>query len=281
MSTQNGTQNDAYNTPSKPTSNGASGGRNQKDRRYTDTFYDQHRNSVRFPNGRPWCGQREIAANRDAVPLPHDGFIGSLTPGAYIEDDGGIVDRVATFGSIWNAPWTPIEKFFRFNYQRKTIQFDYARMRMEEQQGLDVYYEAAALMGGALNIRVDYGIVPHFQITAKIGRPSKMLAVADAAMAGDPWLLGFKDEVNPLLANILGYTERGLKRVTSFVPEAASPLITPAEVIATPQDELLKRLAELEAQLASMTAEKQKKSDQMANARAARKTAKPAEVATV
>ena len=53
------------NTPSKPQNTGASSGRNQKDRRYTDTFFDQHRFAGRFPMGRPWSGVREIAANRD------------------------------------------------------------------------------------------------------------------------------------------------------------------------------------------------------------------------
>ena len=272
------------NTPSKPQNTGASSGRNQKDRRYTDTFFDQHRFAGRFPMGRPWSGVREIAANRDSVPVPHDGFVGALQPGEYVQDEQGNVDRGATFASVWQAPWVPLEKYWRFNYTRKTIAFDYAKMRMEEQASIETYYEAAALLGAELNIRVDYGVMPHFQITAKLGRPSRMVAIAEAAMAGDPWLLGFKDEVNPQLADILGYTTRGLKRVTSFVP-AGTPIISPDEVLATPQDELLQRLNELQAQVDAMNAEKeaqrQRKVDAMAKAREAKgaKASEPAEVA--
>lgn len=256
------------NIPSKPVSTGASTGRNQKDRRYIDTFHDVHRHPVRFPFGRPWSGVREIAANRDAVPVPHDGFVATLSPGEHVQDEHGNCDRGATFASVWSAPWVPLEKYWKFNYPRKLISFDYAKMRMEESQALDVYYEAAALLGAELNIRVDYGVIPHFQITAKIGRPSKMLAIAEAAMAGDPWLLGFKDEVNLDLANILGYTERGLRRVTSYVPP--EPIITPAEVVATPQNELLKRLEALEAENAALKEKKAKHGEQLAKARAAR-----------
>lgn len=72
-------------TPSKPASPDASGDRNQKDRRYNDTFWDEYIHPTRFPRGRPWCGPREIAANRDMVPPPEDGFcIGDLMQGEYV-----------------------------------------------------------------------------------------------------------------------------------------------------------------------------------------------------
>lgn len=274
-----GTLQDAYNQPSKQTDMGASTGRNQKDRRYPDTFFDMHRHSQRFPKGRPWTGQREIAANRDLILTngspPPDGFIGTMSPGEYVMNEAGGCDRPATFGSVWDAPWVPVEKYWRYDYRRKTISFDYAKMHLEESQSLELYYEAAAQMGAALNIRVDYGVLPQFQILSKIGRPTKMVKIAEAAMAGDPWLLGFRDETNPELADILGLNRRGM-RVTSFVPTPSTPLIQPAEVVAlTSTDALLKRLEALEEEL-----KQSKVRERMANARAAKGGKKDADEAS-
>jgi hypothetical protein len=233
------------NTPSKPQTVGASTGRNQKDRRYMDTFFDLHR-SARFQRGRPWCGPREIAANTDL--MPEDGFcIPDLMQGEYVEDEMGNCDRASTLMSTWTAPWTPVAKYFKFNYPRKLISFDYARMRMDEEKSLDEYYQAAALLGAQLNVRVDYGVIPSFQITAKLGHPTKFLKIAEAAIAGDPWLLGHIDEPNPDLAAILGFNARGM-RVTSYAPPVPEPVVTPAQVIATPPADLMKMIAEMTAQ---------------------------------
>lgn len=256
------------NTPSKPQVVGAVTGRNQKDRRYTDTFRDNHRHPVRFPAGRPWCGEREIAANTEL--MHEDGFVmPDLMQGEYVEDDNGQCDRAATLASSWFAPWRPLAKYFKFNYPKKTISFEYARMRLEEQQALDRYYEAAAIIGADLNVRVEYGVVPHFQITSKIGRPSKMVQIAEAAIAGDPWLLGFIDEPNMKLAEILGFNEAGL-RVRSYTPP---PIITPEQVIATPQPELMALLERLTAQVADLTADKQAREAKGKQLRAGKKNA--------
>lgn len=263
------------NTPSKPTDTGAATGRSQKDRRYNDTFFDQHRTAIggRFPNGRPWCGPRELAANREAVPPPPDGFvIPDLMRGEYVETDvPGICDRAATFASVWDAPWTPLPKFFRFNYTKKRITFDYERMRVEENNAIDEYYQAAAILGAEFNVKVEYRVLPSFQITARLGKPSKYLPVVEAAMAGDPWLLGFIDEPNMDLAKILGFNRSGMK-VVSYDPQ---PIVTPAQVIATPQPELMALLERLTAQvtdLARESAERKKKDDdKMERMRAAKK----------
>lgn len=240
------------NTPSKPQSVGAVTGQNQKDRRYTDTFHDMHRNPRRFPIGRPWCGPRELAANRDSVPPPQDGFcVGDLMQGEYVEDEFGNCDRGATLAGAWNAPWVPVAKYFRFNYKMKRITFDYAKMRMEEAAQMKVYYKAAAKLGAKLNIRVQEGIEPDFQIVADIGSAMTYLnnmKLADAAMAGDPWLLGFIDEPNPVLAEILGFNAAGLQ-LTSYTPP---PIATPAQVLATPEGmgytDMMKMIAEMSAQ---------------------------------
>ncbi len=238
------------NVPSKPESDGAAKGRSQKDRRYFDTLWDVHK-SARFPRGRPWCGPRELAANRDSSPPPADGFCGGLMQGEYVQFEDGRTDRAACFASAWTAPWVPLEKYFVFNYQRKSISFRYQQIRQEHQQAMQVYYQAAAKLGSKLNLRVEYGVEPDFQIISDLGSPKQyldMIALAEAAMANDPWLLGHIDEPNPGLAKILGFTASGL-RVTSYTPP--EPLVTPAQVLATPDKDLLAMIAEMAAQAAA------------------------------
>lgn len=267
------------NHPSKPQVVGVSTGRNQHERRYMDTFWDIHK-SARFPRGRPWCGPREIAANHEL--MHDDGFvIGDLMQGEYVEHEDGSIDRLATLSATWTAPWRPYAKYFRFNYKRKLISFEYAKMRADEQRSLDEYYQAAAILGAQLNVRVDYGVMPSFQITAKLGNPTKGLKIAEAAMAGDPWLLGHLDEPNPELADLLGFNARGMK-ITSYIPEPVA-VITPQQVLQTPTPELmalLERLTDTVAQqgkvLAAMQTEKAKakaKGAQMRDAKARKASA--------
>lgn len=225
------------NTPSKPEVFGAAVGRNQKDRRYHDTFWDEYKTSAsgRFPRGRPWTGPREIAANADILqdgrPLGH-GFCGGLQQGEYIETDGGMVDRAATFASVWFAPWVPIEKYFKFNLNRRTISFDMPRMIREENDGLIRYYRAASKLGIQLGKIVEPGVIPHPQIVVELGEPSRMVKVAEAAMARDPWLLGFIDEPNPQLAEILGYNGSGILQATSYFPPEQTKVVE--QVLAAP-----------------------------------------------
>lgn len=247
---------DGYNLPSKPSPKTDGAANTQAGRRFTDTFFDIHR-STRFPKGRPWTGEREYAANPDKGDQP--GFVTSdLAQGEHVVNDAGVNDRAATFRSVWTAPWIPYPKYFRFNYRRKLITFDYQRGLQDEQMAFDRYYEAAALLGAGLNIRVDYGRVPSFQITAKLGYPTRFVPVFRAAMAGDPWLLGHIDEPNVELAHVLGITQHGVVR--SFIPDA-QPLATPEQVIqaaaSSPSDlkALIEQMQAMQQELATLRAE--------------------------
>jgi hypothetical protein len=286
-------------TPSKPVSSGPSGGRNQKDRRYMDTFWDTHRHPRRFPNGRPWCGPREIAANRDQVPPPHDGFVlGDLMQGQYVEREDGSIDRPATLMSAWTAPWRPYAKYFKFNYKRKLITFEYARMRMDEEQGVRAYWKAASKMANRIGLVVREGHIPPAQIVDELGEPSQMIRIADAALAGDPWLLGFIDEPNLDLAAILNIpTERGIVSLAPPMPEAMVTQAVKVEAInAAPANvdvlemlaQMAKNMAAMQEQMLAMQMNTTKRNGasaaQMAKVRAARKatsTSMPAEVAAV
>lgn len=241
------------NTPTKPQVLGAATGRNQKDRRYFDTFYDQHRHP-KFPQGRPWTGSREIAANHDL--MHEDGFVtADLMMGVYVEGEDGNCDRAATLASTWQAPWRPLAKYFRFNYKRKTIFLDYPRMRKDEDDGLKRYYKAASELGIQLNVRVEPGVMPHPQIVYKLGAPSRMIRIAEAAMAGDPWLMGFIDEPNPDLADILGYHPTSGIPVSSYQgytpPELEQTKTVDAILAAPPGADLLELIATMAAKAAA------------------------------
>lgn len=249
-------QNFVLNTPSKPVDQGAARGRSQKDRRYTDTFFDNHRHPRRFPNGRPWCGEREIAANTEL--LHEDGFCSpDLMRGEYVETDFGTCDRAATLMSAWNAPWTPLAKYFKFNYPKKRITFEYDRMLADERDGVRRYYRAASKLGIQLNIRVEPGVIPHPQIVNELGEPSRMVKVIEAAMSGDPWLLGFIDEPNPTLAEILGYNERGMPVYESYTPPVAQDEVVASVLAAPPNADLMELLKSLTATVAQLSAESQ------------------------
>lgn len=264
------------NQPSKPQTAGAATGRSQKDRRYFDTFRDTHRHPTRhgglFAGGRPWCGSREIAANRESVPVPPDGFVsGDLMQCEHVENDDRSCNRSATFASVWNAPWRPLAKYFRFNYGRKLITFAYAQMRMEEEQGLRQYFKAASKLGIQLNLRVEPGILPHPQIVSELGEPSRMMKIAEAAMAGDPWLLGFIDEPNPDLAEILGVHPTSGILTSSFASYSPPEQQERVEQIiaAPPNADLLQMLADMQHQMRAMQDQMNEQRDKKANQSAA------------
>jgi hypothetical protein len=173
--------------------------------------------------------------------------------GEHVLDEFGQCDRQATLNAAWQAPWRPLSKFFKFNYQRQTISFDYQRMRDDEVKAMRLYYQAAARLGSKLNLRVVEGVEPDFQITTDLGSAIPYLnniKIADAAMAGDPWLLGFIDEPNPGLAEILGYNSRGMA-ITSYEPPSPAPVVTPAQVLAMPDEQMMQMIAQMAATAAA------------------------------
>ena len=147
---------------------------------------------------------------------------------------------------------------------------------------MDVYYEAAAKLGAGKEVAVEYGVIPPYAITGVIGSPHsyiRNIKLAQSALAGDPWLLGFIDEPNGELAKLLGYNERTGLRMMSFTPEKKAP-VTPEAVLATPPVELAAMIADavqkaLEAERAAVAQKAQeekehaarKKSEQRGNSK--------------
>lgn len=255
-------------TPSKPINKGAATTGSQRDRRFTDTFFDDYRHP-RFPNGRPFCGQREFQSGSETESI-NAGFLQSdLQCGEYVCDNPEMgqtpEERQRTLASAWVAPWLPPggKKYMTFNYRRKRITFDYIRGEKDEVNALDQYYLAAAnLAAGNGWTEVKKGVIPTFQVTAKMGMPPALLPVWRAARAGDPWLMGAVDEPNERLATILGFGTVRYLGGTDYgdaeyvvVPQAVvvTPVVTPAQILSVPIDEVA---AMVDALVAKREAEK-------------------------
>lgn len=287
----------AFHIPSKPVTKGASGVGSQRDRRFTDTFYDTHKHPTRFPAGRPFTGEREFTSGTSEESISAGFITSDLQCGAYFCDNPRegqtLQERADSLASAWQAPWIPLAKYFRFNYRARRITFAYDKMIADENEGLSRYWKAAAKLAGENDI-IDpaHPLKVPFRIRTLIGAPSVYtgkIRLAQAAQSGDPWLLGFVDEPNEELAQILGLNVQYLDGHRSpdseyvavqraAVPEAP---LTPEKVLATPMDDIAKMIADattkavdaaLAARDAADAAQRQANKDRMAKARAARGT---------
>jgi hypothetical protein len=185
---------------------GAATIQSQKDRRYLDCFHDQHR-SKRFPDGRPWSGYREFSSE--------NGY-----PDGFLQADLYKADFQDPFNSGWDAPWVPEvnggrQSFYEFDYNRKKIAIRYDNVIQHDKAAMDRYYQAAAKLAGANGWgEIRYGVTPVYQVTSLIGDPPRSPKIAQAAQAGDPWLLGFSDEPNEELARLLNLSRQGFAMPT-------------------------------------------------------------------
>lgn len=258
--------------PSKPLNTGASSTGSQAGQRYHDTFWDQHR-STRFPMGRPFWGSREFAANKGQP----DGFHTEMVPGEYV---ASLVDplsqkpvqtpedRLASFASVWTAPWLPVQNggrtsFLDFNYPQKRLRWRYDRIIVEYNQRQQEYYRAAAKLCAQNGWpEVVFGEIPRYGVTAIIGDVPPSQRIPVAAQAGDPWLLGFTDEINVELARLLNLNAQGVSFQTM-----TQPLSTVETVLNADQSTikaLMDRIAAMEAEREAEKAEKVKKSTRVA-----------------
>lgn len=224
--------------PTKPTV-GVTSVVSQAARRYTDTFHDQHKDSVKAPNGRPWWGWREYAANQGTGGAPEpDGFVGSDLMQGHHEG----------LEPSWTAPFIPEIQFFDFNYKRAQVIIRYDKMLAHDTIYYRQYYEAANRI--AVENRwgpLAWGEQPPYAVRAVLNNPPRSPKVAQAFMAGDRWLLGFTDEVNEELASLLHLSRHGMP----MVREVFTPSATPGEILQITSAELAQlvaqKIAEIEA----------------------------------
>lgn len=285
-----------FSLPSKPKNNGAATSGSQRDRRFTDTFYDTYRHP-RFPQGRPFTGQREFQSGSETESIAAGFLQSDLQCGAYYcdnpEQGQTPEERSMSLASAWVAPWLPPggKKYMNFNYRRKIITFKYETFIADESTALALYWQAAAKMAGDNDV-IDPerpAAVP-FRIKVSMGSPFVYLdkiKLARAAIAGDPWLMGAVEDPNEELAKILGlgkvqYAGEGYRADKDYVlipsAPASQPPLTPQQVVSAAPDQLAKMIAEAVAAAmavrdAQVAAKKEADRAKMAKARGARKPA--------
>lgn len=238
--------------------------KDQASTRWPETVYDQHK-SARFPRGRPWWGWVEQASNRKDLPA----FCSELIPGRSV-DEGE--DPKAAWADSWHAPWYPDQvlshrtNFFRLDMKRLAITWLYPAIIAEDRAANDRYWEAAFKIsyekGWAMP---DVNAPPPYQIRSLLLEPPRSPKIAEAAMAGDPWILGHTDQVNEELSAILAGTR--------VMHDERVPVVTPEQVLstdATIQAMVAKAVAE--ALAAQDEQRRAKKASSMANARSSRRT---------
>ena len=273
--------------PSKPQERGAATTISQRDRRFTSTFFDSYRHQ-RFPEGRPFTGQREFQSGSETESIAAGFLQSDLQQGEYFcenpEQGQTPQERALTLASVWSAPWLPIAKYFRFNYRAQRITFALDAMIADERQGLARFWEAAAKAAGENDVidprRPD--AVP-FRIRTLLGSPRTYMGkirLAQAAQAGDPWIMGAVETPNEELAKILGLGQVSYVGDTQYgdaeyvmVPgqKEREPLLTPEALLSVPMSQVQQMIADALAQHDALR--KQEAQDRMARARASKKKA--------
>lgn len=168
-------------------------GWNQNKQRGLGLFFDQHRDTPGWPDGRPWWCYTERPADGAATPMP----VGDLIPHG------------------WNAPWTPESKYMQLSLgtlSSNRFRINYERMIADYRQAMDEYYQRAAQEAAAFNLPIpDHGEAVTWKLRSIVGNPPKSAKIPEAALAGDRWLLGFSDEPNEQLQTLLYSDGRTLR----------------------------------------------------------------------
>jgi hypothetical protein len=178
-------------------------------------YFDQHK-SPSHPDGRPWWCYTETPAD----PTHPRGIVGELIP---ISSDWRLADGVVLKG--WDAPWYPEQKYVvtSLGLTGNRFKINYAQMVTDYRAAAERYYRLAAQTAGSRNWPAPQLFGPvDFQLRALVGDPPKSPKLPEAALAGDPWLLGFTPQVNERLREVL---DRDNGRMTFTLDEAAEPAI--------------------------------------------------------
>lgn len=168
----------------------------QASRRRTMQFRDQHRHACSWAiDGRIWWAETEPAADGAGMP----GAVGEYMP------DG------------WQAPWLPEPAYINFSagrHQDNKFHINYQKIITEYREANRVYYLRAVKVARDHNLPMPErpGDPVDNRLEAVCGAPPRSTLIAESALAGDPWLLGFIAEPNLRLQRLL---EVGDERVAS------------------------------------------------------------------
>ena len=211
-------------------------GFSQADNRAYAVWYDQHK-CARFPLGRPWWSVVERPAEGAAMPMP----VGELQPGHPSDES-----------QAWHAPWYPDPSVIAKNIGRASpgaspyehkFKIDYIQIINDRKHAMEEYYNRAVIEGMAQGFAVpNFGDPIEYRLRQIVGKPPQSPRIPEAAMAEDPWILGFSEQENEALARLLGHGQESVE--------------TPKQAINSHS-----RVSELEAQLAATNAIVQKMAD--------------------
>jgi hypothetical protein len=242
-------------------------------------WYDQHKDAnyrdangvALFEIGRPYWSWVERSAEGTAAPQP----VGELRPMG------------------WRAPWMPPHKYIirsvgkiQHNGSWLTgpgstpfFKIDYAEMMKEDKEATEAYYQLAVNEAVRLKEpmpRFGQPLSPEMMLV--MGKPPRSPKIAEAAMAGDKWLLGQQMPVwdaakqkmvvpeNATLARLLKMGNA--EYLTAQQDEDAQATEAKSAITAEMYDELRQQIAELKA----ANEDKAKKAaERMAKARAGKK----------
>jgi hypothetical protein len=165
-------------------------GWSQADQRSYAVFYDQHK-CAKYPQGRPWWAVVERPAEGAAMPMP----VGELQPQG------------------WDAPWLPDAKYITASIGKATqgatmqehrFRIDYGAMISDRRAAMKEYYDRAVLEAIGQGWQApNFGDPIPYRLRAIVGIPPLSPKIPEAALAEDPWILGFSPDENEILARLL------------------------------------------------------------------------------
>jgi hypothetical protein len=195
-------------------------GWSQASQRSYAIWYDQHK-CAQFPQGRPWWSVVERPAEGAAMPMP----TGELIPQG------------------WDAPWLPAAKYINASIGKATpgstlqehkFRIDYVTMIADQKAAMRLYYDNAITEAiGQGWTAPNYGDPIPYRLRTIVGKgPPLSPKIPEAALAEDPWILGFSPVENETLARLL---QHGLEDVDTAQQSEAK----------------VDKVAELQAQMAA------------------------------
>lgn len=272
--------------PSKPQERADGKMISQRDRRWTDTFFDDFIHP-RFPNGRPFTGEREFKSGVSEQSITAGFLTADLQCGEYfcenLEQGQSPQERMQTLASAWTAPWflPGGKKYMNFNYARKRITWRIEAFIADETAGLARYWDAAAkLAGEGEDIDPRRPKAVPFRIRRLLGTPevyTNKIRLARACQAGDPWIMGAVETPNEELAKLLGLEVQYLGAPIDFgdadyvaAPRRAEPepLVKPEVVLSLTPAQVQQMI---EDALAADAAKRKEQGQRLKDAKAAKK----------
>ena len=202
-------------------------------------FYDQHKHPGLFPSGRPWWSYVEKqAGDRPISPKP----VGELMP----------------FG--WSAPWTPPPSYINDSIGKAVLfgtsddlhearfRINYPRMIQEDSGEMQRYYDRVfeAMRDEKLKV-IGYGEEVPYHVKRMIGYPPRSPKIAEAALGGNEWLLGFTPQEDRELARLLSSGHTHIPTISQAEEEQTENTTRLAQM-ERDMEELKKLLASLKPQ---------------------------------